>query len=63
MPAAMLDAGFTTVRNVGSGNRNDVGLAQAIRDGYAVGPRIVPAGYALGATGGPLRQHLPAAEP
>ena len=49
---AMLDAGFTTVRNVGSGNRNDVGLAQAIRDGYAVGPRIVPAGYSLGATGG-----------
>ena len=49
---SMLDAGFTTVRNVGSDNRNDVGLAQAIRDGYAVGPRIVPAGYALGATGG-----------
>ena len=49
---AMLDAGFTTVRNVGSSNRNDVGLAQAIRDGYVVGPRIVPAGYALGATGG-----------
>ena len=49
---AMLDAGFTTVRNVGSGNRNDIGLAQAIRDGYAVGPRIVPGGYSLGATGG-----------
>ena len=49
---AMLDAGFTTVRNVGAGNRNDVGLAQAIRDGYAVGPRIVPAGYSLGTTGG-----------
>ena len=49
---AMLDPGFTTVRNVGSANRNDVGLAQAIRDGYAIGPRIVPAGYALGATGG-----------
>ncbi|QNN68658.1 amidohydrolase family protein [Sphingomonas lutea] len=49
---AMLDAGFTTVRNVGSQNRNDVGLAQAIRDGYAIGPRIVPAGHALGATGG-----------
>ena len=48
----MLDAGFTTVRNVGSSDRNDIGLAQAIRDGYAVGPRIVPAGYALGATGG-----------
>jgi imidazolonepropionase-like amidohydrolase len=49
---AMLDAGFTTVRNVGSGNRNDIGLAQAIRDGYVIGPRIIPAGYALGATGG-----------
>lgn len=49
---AMLKAGFTTVRNVGSGNRNDIGLKQAIENGYATGPRIVPAGYALGATGG-----------
>lgn len=49
---AMLDAGFTTVRNVGAGNRNDIGLKQAIENGYAVGPRIVPAGHALGATGG-----------
>lgn len=49
---AMLDAGFTTVRNVGSANRDDIGLKQAIENGYAVGPRIVPAGYALGATGG-----------
>lgn len=49
---AMLDAGFTTVRNVGSSNRNDVGLKQAIEAGYVVGPRIVPAGFALGATGG-----------
>ncbi|HMT41748.1 MAG TPA: amidohydrolase family protein [Sphingorhabdus sp.] len=49
---SMLDAGFTTVRNVGSGDRNDIGLKQAIDNGYAVGPRIVPASYALGATGG-----------
>src|SRR3990170_5782373 len=49
---AMLDAGFTTVRNVGSSFRNDIGLKEAIDSGYAVGPRIVPAGYALGATGG-----------
>ena len=49
---AMLNAGFTTVRNVGSSYRNDVGLKQAIDNGYAIGPRIVPAGYALGATGG-----------
>lgn len=49
---SMLDAGFTTVRNVGSSNRNDIGLKQAIENGYAVGPRIVPAGYSLGSTGG-----------
>ena len=48
----MLDSGFTTVRNVGSLAWNDVGLKQAIDEGYAVGPRIVPAGHALGATGG-----------
>jgi len=48
----MLQAGFTTVRNVGSADRNDIGLKQAIDGGYASGPRIVPAGYALGATGG-----------
>jgi imidazolonepropionase-like amidohydrolase len=48
----MLNAGFTTVRNVGSSDRNDIGLKQAIDSGYATGPRIVPAGYALGATGG-----------
>ena len=35
---AMLDAGFTTVRNVGSRNRNDIALKQAIEGGYAVGP-------------------------
>ncbi len=47
-----LDAGFTTVRNVGSSGFQDVGLKEAIEEGYIVGPRIVPAGYALGATGG-----------
>ena len=49
---AMLNAGFTTVRNVGSGDRSDVGVKQAIEVGFAVGPRIVPAGYSIGATGG-----------
>jgi imidazolonepropionase-like amidohydrolase len=48
----MLNGGFTTIRVVGSGNWTDVGLKQAIEAGYVVGPRIVPAGHALGATGG-----------
>ncbi|PQM29143.1 Xaa-Pro dipeptidase [Sphingopyxis lindanitolerans] len=47
-----LDAGFTTVRNVGSADFGDVGLKQAIEGGYIEGPRIIPAGYAIGATGG-----------
>jgi imidazolonepropionase-like amidohydrolase len=47
-----LDAGFTTVRNVGSGDFDDVGLKEAIDGGWIAGPRIVPATYLLGATGG-----------
>jgi imidazolonepropionase-like amidohydrolase len=48
----MVQAGFTTVRNLGSENYNDVALKQAIEEGLIEGPRIVPAAYALGATGG-----------
>jgi imidazolonepropionase-like amidohydrolase len=47
-----LDAGFTTVRNVGSSNFEDVALQEAIDGGWIEGPRIVPATYAIGATGG-----------
>jgi imidazolonepropionase-like amidohydrolase len=47
-----LEAGFTTVRNVGSANYDDVALKQGIEHEYIPGPRIVPATYALGVTGG-----------
>jgi imidazolonepropionase-like amidohydrolase len=47
-----LEAGFTTVRNVGSGNFDDVAIKQGIEQGFVPGPRIVPATYAIGATGG-----------
>ena len=47
-----LEAGFTTVRNVGSERFDDVALKQGIEQGYITGPRIVPATYAIGATGG-----------
>ncbi len=57
---AMLRAGFTTVRNVGSENYSDVGIKQAIDEGLIEGPRIVPAAHALGATGGHCDQtYLP----
>jgi imidazolonepropionase-like amidohydrolase len=56
----MLDAGFTTVRNVGSDNYSDVGYKQAVDEGVMRGPRIVPAAHALGATGGHCDQtYLP----
>ncbi|WP_133500368.1 metal-dependent hydrolase family protein [Cognatilysobacter terrigena] len=47
-----LMAGFTTVRNVGSDAWNDVGLRQAIDEHKVIGPRVVTATYAVGATGG-----------
>ena len=47
-----LDAGFTTVRNVGSANFEDVALRQAIDGKWIEGPRIIAAAYAIGATGG-----------
>ncbi|WP_114954686.1 metal-dependent hydrolase family protein [Sphingosinicella terrae] len=48
----MLEAGFTTVRNVGSDLYADVAYKQAIDEGRIPGPRIVPAAHALSATGG-----------
>ncbi|ABC63322.1 metal-dependent hydrolase family protein [Erythrobacter litoralis] len=48
----MLEAGFTTVRNLGDDDYNVIGLDQAIEEGWLVGPRIVTANHALGATGG-----------
>ncbi len=47
-----LDAGFTTVRNVGSSDFGDVALRQAVDGGWVPGPRIVTATWAIGATGG-----------
>jgi imidazolonepropionase-like amidohydrolase len=57
---AMLHAGFTTVRNVGSDNYSDVAYKQAVEEGLMEGPRIVPAAYSLSATGGHCDQtYLP----
>jgi imidazolonepropionase-like amidohydrolase len=47
-----LEAGFTTVRNVGAADYDDVGLREAIDAGYVPGPRIVTAAISFGATGG-----------
>jgi imidazolonepropionase-like amidohydrolase len=47
-----LFSGFTTVRNVGAGDDVDVGLRNAIRQGWVEGPRMLVARYALGASGG-----------
>lgn len=49
--ARTLDAGFTTVRNVGASDWNDVGLGQAIAAGKVRGPRIVAGAWSFGPTG------------
>ena len=47
-----LDAGFTTVRSLGSSEYIDVALRNAINRGLVQGPRILAATLPLGATGG-----------
>ena len=47
-----VEAGFTTVRNVGSVGFIDVALRDAVRRGDIIGPWIVPAAHSLGITGG-----------
>lgn len=49
---ATLMAGFTTVRDVGSGQFIDVGLRNAIDAGVTPGPRMLVAVHSLGSTGG-----------
>jgi imidazolonepropionase-like amidohydrolase len=47
-----LEAGFTTVRNVGADAFTDVALRDAVRDGDIPGPRMRVSGPPLGITGG-----------
>src|SRR3546814_10555191 len=46
-----LDAGFTSVRSLGSAEFVDVALARAIDEGFVPGPRIQAAGHYIGSTG------------
>lgn len=47
-----LEAGFTTIRNVGSSGHAAFALRDAIRRGDVVGPRILVAGESISPTGG-----------
>jgi len=47
-----LQAGFTTVRDLGSADYLDVGLRNAIASGVTPGPRVLAAVHGLGARGG-----------
>lgn len=44
--------GFTTIRNVGAPNFDDMALRSAISEGFVIGPRMQNAGHAIGITGG-----------
>jgi imidazolonepropionase-like amidohydrolase len=47
-----LEAGFTTIRNVGGGGYGTVALRDSINKGLIAGPRIYTAAKSLGMTGG-----------
>lgn len=47
-----LEAGFTTVRDLGARGFADVALMRAIERGHVPGPRVIPAAHALSITGG-----------
>lgn len=47
-----LNAGFTTVRNLGDSYNETIALRKAIDKGIAVGPRIYSAGKSIATTGG-----------
>src|SRR5262250_2704597 len=53
-----LEAGFTTVRNVGAGGYADVALRDAINAGDVPGPRMLVSGPAMGITGGHCDDNL-----
>lgn len=53
-----LEAGFTTVRNVGAGGFTDVALRKAIESGAIEGPRLQVSGPPLGATGGHADENI-----
>lgn len=47
-----LRAGFTTVQDVGSGGFVAMALMRGVERGLVEGPRVIPAGHAIGVTGG-----------
>jgi len=53
-----LDAGFTTVRNVGANDYTDVALRDEINAGHIPGPHMQVSGPALGITGGHMDENL-----
>ncbi len=53
-----LEAGFTTVRNVGANDFTDVALRDEINLGHIPGPHMQVSGPALGITGGHMDENL-----
>jgi imidazolonepropionase-like amidohydrolase len=53
-----LEAGITTVRNVGADGFADVDLREAINEGLIEGPHMQVSGPALGITGGHMDENL-----
>ncbi len=57
-----LNAGFTTVRNLGDGSGATLALREAVKNGWVKGPRIVDAGRSISVTSGHMDATLSLAD-
>lgn len=54
-----LEAGFTTIRDLGAEHLVDLAVRDAIADGFILGPRVLASGYKIAPTGADFRIYPP----
>ena len=54
-----LEAGFTTIRDLGAEHLVDLAVRDAINDGFIIGPRVLASGYKIAPTGADFRIYPP----
>ena len=60
----MLEAGFTSVRDLGNASINaDIALRDAINNGEVIGPRMFVSTRAISPVGGQFQSVIPEAQP
>lgn len=57
-----LEAGFTTIRDLGAEHLVDIAVRDAIDSGFIIGPRVLASGYKIAPTGADFRIYPPEIE-